>query len=83
MTITALNDLYILAAYVYNYYLSELCHERVWISAGPEFGNCEGKVAIVRQALYGLKSSGAAFWEFLADENNNLRRKDRSYLPIQ
>ena len=33
---------------------------------GPEFGSHEGQVLIIRQALYGLKSSGAAFREFLA-----------------
>ena len=71
ITITALNDLDILAAYVENDYLSSTCRERVWISAGPEFGNHKEKVPILRQALYGLKSSGTAFWEFLADEKNN------------
>ena len=40
--------------------------------AGPELGNCEGKVLIIRQDLYGLKSSGAAFWDFLAEKLDNI-----------
>ena len=66
ISITAFNDLYALAADVENAYLSALCLERVWIHAGPQLGDHEGKVPIVRHALYGLHSSGAAFREFLA-----------------
>ena len=36
--------------------------------AVPEFGNHEGKVLIIRKALYGQKSSGAAFRAFLAEK---------------
>ena len=71
LTIAALNDLDVLEAHVENDYLSSTCRERVWISAGPEFGNHKEKVPILRQALYGLKSSGTALWGFLADEKNN------------
>ena len=35
---------------------------------GPEFGQGEGKVLIIMMALYGLKSSGAAFRAFLAEQ---------------
>jgi len=34
---------------------------------GAEFGADQGKKAIIVQALYGLKSSGAAFHSHLAD----------------
>jgi hypothetical protein len=34
---------------------------------GPEFGSDEGSIMIVVRALYGLKSSGAAFRSMLAD----------------
>ena len=38
-----------------------------WCKAGPEFGSEAGKIFIITKALYGLKSSGAAFRLFLAD----------------
>ena len=35
--------------------------------AGPEFGSEEGNIFIIVRALYGLKSSGAAFRALLAE----------------
>ena len=49
LTIAALNDLQILAADIENAYLTAPCRENVWIRAGPEFGEMEGKVFIVRK----------------------------------
>jgi len=64
----ALNDVDVWAADVQNAYLTAPCREKIWLVAGPEFGPDEqGKVMIVRKALYGLKSSGAAFRVYLAD----------------
>ena len=40
---------------------------KVWCRAGPEFGADEGKIMLITRALYGLKSSGAAFRSLLAD----------------
>ena len=40
--------------------------------AGPEFGYLEGKVLVVKMALYGLKSSGASLRVFLAEMLNNI-----------
>ena len=40
--------------------------------AGPEFGNREGKVLIITQSMYGLKSSGAAFRGFLAEKLDDI-----------
>ena len=37
------------------------------MNAGPEFGHIQGKILIVKKALCGLKSSGAAFRAFLAE----------------
>ena len=68
LTIAELKDLDILADDAENAYISALCRERVCMRYGPEFGNHEGNVLIARQALYGLKSSGAAFRAFLADK---------------
>ena len=61
-----MNDLDILAYDIQNAYLTALCREKIWTRAGPEFGSEEGTIMIVKMALYGLKSSGAAFREKLA-----------------
>ena len=39
LTITALNDLDILACDIQNAYLTALCREKIWTRAGPEFGS--------------------------------------------
>ena len=67
LLIAALNDLNILACDIQNAYLTAPCREKICITAGPEFGSESGKVMIVVRALYGLKSSGAAFRSFLAE----------------
>ena len=47
-----------------NAYLNAKTEERVYAIAGPEFGDAdEGKIAVIVQALYGLKSSGGAAWQ--------------------
>ena len=61
LTIASLNQLEILACDIQNAYLTADCREKIYVIAGPEFGSEEGKVMIVRKALYGLKTSGAAF----------------------
>ena len=66
LTIAALHGLDILTADIENAYLTAPCREKCWLLAGPEFGSDMGKVMIVKRALYGLKSSGAAFRSFLA-----------------
>ena len=67
LTLAALNDLDILAADVEHAYLTALCREKCYLKAGQEFGKLEGPILIVRKALYGLKSSSAAFRAYLAD----------------
>jgi hypothetical protein len=64
---TALNDLDILVADVQNAYLNAPTSEKVYTIAGLEFGasNVGRPVKIVR-ALYGLKSSGARWWDHMA-----------------
>ena len=59
--VAALNDLNILAADVSNAYLNADCREKIFFVAGEEFGSLKGKVLIIKKALYGLKSSGAAW----------------------
>jgi hypothetical protein len=59
--ITALNDLEVLGADVGNAYLNAETREKVYTTAGKEFGKYEGCTVIIVRALYGLKSSGAAW----------------------
>ncbi len=72
LMIAALNELDLLAADIENAYLTAPCRERVWTRGGPEFGSNEGCVFIVVKALYGLKSSGAAFRAHLAEQLDNI-----------
>ena len=67
LLIAALNDLDIMSADIENAYLTAPCREKCWTRGGMEFGHEEGKIFIVTRALYGLKSSGAAFRSFLAE----------------
>ena len=67
LTIAALNELKIQACDIQNAYLTAPCREKFWMIAGPEFGSDKGKRMLVVRALYGLKSSGAAFCAFLAE----------------
>jgi hypothetical protein len=41
-----------------NAYLEAKTNEKVYIIAGPEFGDLEGHLLIIYKALYGLRSSG-------------------------
>ena len=68
LTIAALNGLSILGCDIQNAYLTAPCREKIWCIAGPEFGSEAGTPMLVVRALYGLKSSGAAFRAFLADK---------------
>ena len=72
LTIAALLDLEVLTADIENAYLTAPCREKVYLIAGPEFGHREGKILIVKKALYGLKSSGAAFRAFLAEKLDDI-----------
>ena len=42
------------------------------MTAGPEFGNLQGKILVITKTLYGLKSSGAAFRAFLAERLDDI-----------
>ncbi|KAL7474129.1 LOW QUALITY PROTEIN: hypothetical protein ACHAW6_000121, partial [Cyclotella cf. meneghiniana] len=66
LLVAVLNSIDIWAADVLNAYITVPCHKKIWTTLGEEFGDdCDRKVIIV-QALYGLKSSGAAFRVHLA-----------------
>ena len=67
LTLAALNDLDVQACDIQNAYITADCREKIYTIAGPEFGSEEGTIMIIRKALYGLKSSGAAFRALLAE----------------
>ena len=67
LTLAALNDLEVKAGDIMNAYVTAPVTEKIWTKLGPEFGDQEGKKAIIVRALYGLRSSGAAFRAHLAD----------------
>ena len=67
LTIAALNDLEVKASDVQNAYLTEPCAERIYTRLGPEFGPDQGRLAVILQALYGLKSARASFGRHISD----------------
>jgi len=71
--IAGLNDLDVLAGDVTNAYLNASCREKIWFEGGIETGEDQGKVLIVTRALYGLKSSGAAWRADLAATLRDLK----------
>jgi hypothetical protein len=66
LLMAALNDLNVKVGDVLNAYITAPITEKVWTVLGPEFCIDAGKSAIIVRALYGLKSTGAAFCAHLA-----------------
>jgi hypothetical protein len=67
MMLAALNDLDICTTDIGNTYLTAPIMEKCYVVAGDEFGpNLKGRTLKIVRALYGLKSSGAAFRLHLA-----------------
>ena len=58
MFLGELNDLKIWQTEVGNAYLKATTKEKVYVIAGPEFGDLDDHVFIIVKALYGLKPSG-------------------------
>ena len=67
LTIAALNDLDVRMADIQNTYIKAPVIKKIWTVVGQEFGPDAGKTAIIVRSLYGLNSSGAAFWNHLVD----------------
>lgn len=65
--LAALNDLNVKMCDIGNAYLNAETRERVWFTAGSEWGSRKGAKVIIKRALYGLKSSGAEWKKVLAD----------------
>ena len=57
----AFNDLNLGTCDMQITYLTAKYREKIYIKAGKEFGSDAGRIFTVKMALYGLKSSGAAF----------------------
>jgi hypothetical protein len=62
-----LNGLDLWATDIGNAYLEAFTSEKVYIIAGPEFGELEGHILTISKALYGLRSSGARWHDRFAD----------------
>lgn len=62
-----LNDLEVWGTDIGNAYLESFTKEKVYIIAGPEFGEREGHTLIIVKALYGLISSSLRWSERLSD----------------
>ena len=61
-----LNGMETWATDIGNAYLEAKTKEKVYIIAGPEFGERQGHTLVIHKALYGLKSSGRRWHERLA-----------------
>ena len=55
------------SADVQNVFLTAPCSELIHMTLGPEFGEDQGKTAVIVQALYGLTSVGASFRNHLTN----------------
>ena len=62
-----LNGLDIFACDIGNEYLNAKCREKLWTEAGTAFGTEKIMVMIISRSLYGLKCSGAARREKIAE----------------
>ena len=72
LLVVALNGLNIMACDIQNAYLMADCREKIWTIAGPEFGSEKGTPMVIHKALFGLKSSRAAFRAHLAESLYNI-----------
>jgi Reverse transcriptase (RNA-dependent DNA polymerase) len=50
-----------------NVYLDPYTSEKVYVDAGPKFGDREGHVLVISKALYSLQSTGARWHDRFAD----------------
>ena len=82
LTYAALNDVDITAADIKNAYLQAPSSEKHFIICGPEFElEHVGKIALIRQALYGGKMAGRDFWIHLRSCMNFLGFKSSQGEP--
>ena len=72
LTLAALNGVEIRLADIGNKYLNAKCPEKIWTVAGTKFVSEKVKVMLVVRAIYGLKSSGAAWRQMFAQTLRDL-----------
>ena len=73
LLIGELNGLTPMAGDIGNTYLEAYTKEKVYFTAGPEFGALAGHTMVVVKAHYGLRTSGARFHEHLSDTLHDLQ----------
>jgi Reverse transcriptase (RNA-dependent DNA polymerase) len=61
------NGLQLWATDIGNSYIEAYMSGKVYIVAGPEFGEKEGHILVISKALYGLRSSGARWHDRFTD----------------
>ncbi len=61
-----LNKLELWSTDIGSAYLEAFTQEKLFVIAGPEFGELQGHVLIIHRALYGLRTSGVRWHERLA-----------------
>ena len=67
-----LNDLCTWTTDIGNAYLESKTKEKVYIIAGPEFGDRENHILVINKALYGLRTSGKRWSEKCADSMRDM-----------
>ncbi|KAL7578841.1 hypothetical protein ACA910_016061 [Epithemia clementina (nom. ined.)] len=67
MFLSELNALKLWGADIDNAYLEAFTEEKIFIVAGPEFGDRKGHILIISKALYGLRTSGARWHDRFFD----------------
>ena len=67
MFLAELNNLDCWAADVSQAYLTSYTTEKVYIVAGPEFGERENHILVIRKALYGLRASGKNYGDLFSE----------------
>ena len=72
LTLAALNDFPVKVADIQNAYMTAPVIEKIWAVLGQEFGEDAGRKFIVVWAIYGLKSTGAAFWNHFKEYMQHL-----------
>ena len=72
MFIAELNQLELWGADVGNAYLESYTKEKLFVIAGPEFGELEGHLLIMSKALYGTKTAGQCWHHKLEDTLRDL-----------
>jgi hypothetical protein len=61
--LSELNGMELWATDIGNAYLEAYTAEKLYIVAGPEFGELKGHMLIISKALYGLRTSGLRWQE--------------------